>query len=134
MILRDGWPQLVEAAQTLGGGNGISGNGRENTWLIARHEDCSVGADDERRRRAVTETAGGDVHGVADSGHETRPLPRLYIVIGTVTEGQKGSAVNAAPRVHAAVGRATDGVRGAAGHGNNLLVAPSTAPERVDLV
>ena len=90
MILRDGGPQLMEAAQTLGGGNGISGNGRENTWLVARHEDCPVGPDDERRRRAVEQTTGGDVHGITDVGYETRPLPRLYIVIGTMTEGQKG--------------------------------------------
>ena len=54
------------------------------------HEDCSVGADDERRRRAVTETAGGDVQRRFRA--RDTPLPRLYIVIGTVTEGQKGSA------------------------------------------
>ena len=94
MILRDGGPQLEKAAQTLGGGSdrhtiGPSGNGRENTWLVARHEDCPVGPDDERRRRAVAQTTGGDVHGVTDSGHETRPLPSLYIVIGTVSSKQK---------------------------------------------
>ena len=92
---RDGGPQLEKAAQTLGGGSdrhtiGPSGNGRENTWLVARHEDCPVGTDDERRRRAVEQTTGGDVHGITDVGYETRPLPRLYIVIGTVSEGQRG--------------------------------------------
>ena len=97
MILRDGGPQLEEAAQTLGGGNGIIGchGGRlqtlaVDTWLVARHEDGPVGPDDERRRRAVKQTTGGDVHGITDVGYETRPLPRLYIVIGTMTEGQKG--------------------------------------------
>ena len=92
MILRDGWPHFAEAAQleTLGGGNGISGRGRENNWIVARHEDGPVGPDDERRRRAVKQTTGGDVHGITDVGYETRPLPRLYIVIGTVSEGQRG--------------------------------------------
>ena len=100
MVLRDGGPQLEKAAQTLVGGRDrrpagpsathVSGNGRENILLVARREDGPVGPDYERRRRAVTQTASGDVYDVTNVGHETRSLPRLYIVIGTVTEGQKG--------------------------------------------
>ncbi len=115
----------------------------DNIWLVARHEDCPVGTDDERRRRTVTRSAGCDVHGVTDAScpggavHETRRFDRIGFVEHvkrTVAEGQMVCAVNAAPRVHAAVGRATDGVRGAAGHGDDPLVARATAPERVGLV
>ena len=88
MILRDGGPQLEKAAQKVAAVRGSTG--RENIWLVARREDGTISTDDERRRRAVTRTAGGDVHCVADAGHETRLLPHLYIPIGTVTEGQKG--------------------------------------------
>ena len=112
----------------------------DNKWLVARHEDGTISTNDERRRRAVTRTAGGDVHGVTDAAscpgsavHETRRIDRV-IIVGTVAEGQMVCAVNAAPRVHAAVGRATDGVRGAAGHRDDPLVARATAPERVGLV
>ena len=83
----------------------------DNKWLVARHEDCPVGTNDERRRRAVTRTAGGDVYDVTDVRHETRRIDRIGFVIvvpGTVAEGQMVCAVNAAPRIHAAVGRATE--------------------------
>ena len=87
MILRDGGPQLEKAT---GKRPAFAMIGPDNIWLVARHEDGTISTDDERRRRAVTRTAGCDVHDVTDAGHETRLLPHLYIPIGTVTEGQKG--------------------------------------------